>query len=73
MLPSEQGGGAGRALLRAVVEGPAAGASAIRLAHVAGNAAARAFYERQGFTETHRTAGEDGGPDLAWMRLPLRK
>lgn len=73
VLPSQQGSGTGRALLRAVVEGPGAEASAIRLAHVVGNAPARAFYERQGFAETHRTSGEDGGPDLAWLRLPLRK
>lgn len=72
VLPSVQGGGVGRALLRAVVDGPAADATAVRLAHLAGNAPARAFYERQGFVETHRTADEDGGPGHVWMRLDLR-
>lgn len=73
VLPSQQGSGTGRALLRAVAEGPGADAAAIRLAHLAGNAPARAFYERQGFTETHRSTNEEGGPDHVWMRLPLRK
>ncbi|MEV4999643.1 GNAT family N-acetyltransferase [Nocardioides sp. LML1-1-1.1] len=73
VLPSEQGRGIGRALLRAVAEGPGADAGAIRLAHLAGNAPARAFYERQGFTETHRTTNDEGGPDHVWLRLSLRK
>ncbi|TQK72778.1 ribosomal protein S18 acetylase RimI-like enzyme [Nocardioides sp. SLBN-35] len=73
VVPSAQGTGAGAALLDAVVSGPGAGASAIRLAHLAGNDRARAFYEHHGFSETHRTAGELGGPDSVWMRLPLRK
>ena len=68
-----QGPGAGAALLDAVVTGPGAGAGEIRLAHMAGNDRARAFYERHGFTETHRSADELGGPDSVWMRLPLRK
>ncbi len=73
VLPSEQGRGTGGALLRAVAEGPGAEAAGVRLAHLAGNDPARAFYERQGFTETHRTANEDGGPEHVWMHLPLRK
>ncbi|MBM7518810.1 GNAT family N-acetyltransferase [Nocardioides nitrophenolicus] len=73
VVPSAQGTGAGAALLDAVVSGPGVGASEIRLAHLAGNERARAFYERHGFTETHRTADALGGPDSVWMRLPLRK
>ncbi|TNM36585.1 GNAT family N-acetyltransferase [Nocardioides albidus] len=71
VVPDAQGTGAGGALLAAVVAGPGAGAREIRLAHMAGNDRARAFYERHGFRETHRTADELGGPDSVWMRLPL--
>lgn len=68
VLPDAQGTGAGSALLAAVVDGPGAAAREVRLAHLDGNAPARAFYERHGFVETHRTPDELGGPDSVWMR-----
>lgn len=73
VVPDAQGTGTGSALLAAVVAVPGARAREIRLAHMAGNEQARAFYERHGFTETHRTPDELGGPDNVWMRLPLQK
>ncbi|WP_418059111.1 GNAT family N-acetyltransferase [Pimelobacter simplex] len=71
VVPEAHGTGAGHALLEAVTAGPAAGLRVVRLAHMDGNTAARAFYERQGFTETHRSADEIGGPDNVWMERPV--
>lgn len=63
--------GVGTALMRAVATGPAADLLLVRLAHKDGNVNARRFYERQGFTETHRSPDELGGPDNVWMELRL--
>lgn len=71
VVPEAHGSGAGHAVLQAVLDGPAAGLRLVRLAHMDGNTVARAFYERQGFTETHRSADEIGGPDNVWMQRPV--
>lgn len=71
VVPRAHGTGAGHALMEAVLAGPARELRVVRLAHMDGNAVARAFYERQGFVETHRSADELGGPDNVWMERPV--
>jgi|SRR4051794_23056001 len=58
--PSVRGRGVGSALVATVVEfARAAGAGEIRLSVIAGNTAARALYEREGFVWTDRIGDED--------------
>lgn len=71
VVPEAHGSGAGHALLEAVLAGPARDLRVVRLAHMEGNTVARAFYERHGFVETHRSADEIGGPDNVWMERPV--
>jgi GNAT superfamily N-acetyltransferase len=67
--PDAQGNGAGRALLRAVVDG--AGDRPVRLTHVVGNHRAHGFYERLGFRETGRKPSPiPGGPEEMCMERP---
>ncbi|WP_377322969.1 GNAT family N-acetyltransferase [Pimelobacter simplex] len=71
VVPEAHRTGAGRALMDAVLAGPARDLRVVRLAHMDGNTVARAFYERMGFVETHRSADEIGGPDNVWMERPV--
>ncbi len=60
VVPTAQRSGAGRALLDAVVDDLPEDTVAVSLDHAEGNDRAHAFYEAQGFVETHRhgTAGD---------------
>ncbi|UDY24524.1 GNAT family N-acetyltransferase [Nocardioides sp. Kera G14] len=73
LLPEAQRRGLGRALLEAAIESHRGDVTAVRLAHMAGNDNARAFYDRMGFVETHRESSSLGGPDDVWMRLDLSR
>ncbi len=70
--PVYQGAGLGRALLDSVLEAIRHSADRVVLAYMDGNAAARIFYERMGFAETHREPSELGGPDDVYMVLNPR-
>jgi ribosomal protein S18 acetylase RimI-like enzyme len=67
--PERQGEGIGGSLLDSVIAATRERADRVTLAYMDGNTAARAFYERRGFVETHRQADELGGPDDVWMAL----
>ena len=66
VVPAEQGGGVGSALLRAVVARMPG--RPLRLGVLAGNVDARAFYTRHGFRTLSRDADVSGGPDLLTLQ-----
>ena len=67
--PAAQGGGAGSALLTALV-GEAAGRP-VRLSHLAGNDRAARFYARHGFAQHHHEPAErPGWPAQVWLERP---
>jgi ribosomal protein S18 acetylase RimI-like enzyme len=68
VTPDAQRTGAGRALLEAVMADLPDDAVAVCLDHAEGNDRAHAFYERQGFVETHRH-GPDGDREVRMARL----
>lgn len=67
--PERQGEGIGSSLLESVIAATRDRSDRVSLAYMDGNTAARAFYERHGFVETHREADELGGPDHVWLEL----
>lgn len=67
VAPARQGQGVGTALVERIVEVERPNADRIALAFMAGNDAAGRFYERLGFTETHREPDPAGGPDDVWL------
>jgi len=71
-LPGAQRTGVGTVLLCTAVERHRRDVRIVRLAHKDGNVVARAFYDKHGFVETHRTPDDLGGPDNVWMERRLR-
>lgn len=71
--PERQRLGIGRSLLNSVLTAARGRADRVSLAYMEGNGAARSFYERMGFVETHRDADEVGGPEDVWMVKPLKR
>ena len=72
VLPEFQGRGVGRSLLHGVLEEVRRDdATTARLAFLAGNEAARGFYEANGFEITATERGGLGGPDNVWMEREL--
>jgi GNAT superfamily N-acetyltransferase len=72
VVPDRQGGGAGSALLAAVIDSVPPGTTRLGLDHVDGNERAAAFYRAKGFVRTGRkTSPIDGGPDEILMELTL--